>query len=293
MVEQSAHLSNYAYNLDDNIRNIRYKQPVNANVSQISFRNLEGFDLNRHNDYAHVFGLTGIMTYAGKNIGIVAFRGTTNQKDVIDDVSIGITNDRYTGFDQRSKVHVHELKNRIEKMKRSGISEILFTGHSLGGADATIAPVVLGEYYPSLARSMKFHVITFGSPRPGNQNFSNKFKRTVIFHRRITNSGDPVTNLPAMAHGAGIYNFIHVDDGTLIWNVVDWWSHTYDFGLTYCKINNWSQTCGLNAAWYTANVARSVNVARRMGTHPHSLTEYIRRLQCAFNSPGQNNCRIA
>lgn len=174
MIEQSAYLSKYVYK----INNIWERPDINVAHKDFTFRDLIGFDLNRNNWNAHVFGMTGIMTdHFGEDIGFVSFRGTSNIQDFFDDANLGITNDRYTGFEERAKVYVHELKNRILQMKKKGISEILFTGHSLGGADATIAPVVLGEYYPSLARSMKFHVITFGSPRPGNNDFAKKIPK--------------------------------------------------------------------------------------------------------------------
>lgn len=78
--------------------------------------------------------------------------------------------------------------------------DIYITGHSLGGALATLFAYELSTTYPGL----KMNVITFGSPRVGNKDFMDDFE----FHRnikcyRVKNSRDYITMVPK-------YHYYHV-----------------------------------------------------------------------------------
>lgn len=67
-------------------------------------------------------------------------------------------------------------------------SYLVLTGHSLGGAVATL----LGERLVSLGVSKeKFRVITFGAPAVGNAEFAEKYGKAINL-LRITNTADPV-----------------------------------------------------------------------------------------------------
>lgn len=62
------------------------------------------------------------------------------------------------------------------------------TGHSLGGAFATLAAALVGTPADCL--------VTFGSPRVGNLAFAHALANRGIPHHRIVNSRDIVTQLP-------------------------------------------------------------------------------------------------
>jgi hypothetical protein len=74
-------------------------------------------------------------------------------------------------------------------------SRIYVTGHSLGGALATLA-------IPDILQNTKFRtpehitLYTFASPRCGDREFATKFKETEVQHWRIANTEDFVTMLP-------------------------------------------------------------------------------------------------
>jgi predicted lipase len=68
---------------------------------------------------------------------------------------------------------------------------VVFTGHSLGGALATMCGAVTKNEFPELHVS----VYTFGSPRVGNKAFVNVFK-AVDVSVRCVNGSDIVCSLP-------------------------------------------------------------------------------------------------
>ena len=162
-------------------------------------------------------GFTGIyITSQSKKIGIVSFRGSTTGKDWMDDFDARWEDDQYYGFLKRIKESFPVWSKQLEdlKKKHSDLNDILFTGHSLGAAESNIAAVYLGERrhtIPNL-KNIDIHVVNFASPRPGGKIFQARFERNIVFHRRIVNAGDPVTNLPLWAMG-----YTHMDNGIMFY----------------------------------------------------------------------------
>jgi GTP-binding protein EngB required for normal cell division len=72
----------------------------------------------------------------------------------------------------------------------SNAKQICLTGHSLGGALATLAAYRLINNFPFLS------VYTFGSPRVGDQDFKVRYKRNKIPHFRFENRNDIIPHLP-------------------------------------------------------------------------------------------------
>jgi Lipase (class 3) len=133
-------------------------------------------------------------------------------------------------FDEEKKVKVHSgFLEELDKLwgvilsdieKHTNTLPIWVTGHSLGGAMATIA----GMKYPFEA------VTTFGQPRVGRKiNLAFKAK----YHTRYVNGDDPVTKLPPTFfsyykhHGEKIY-ITDIDGET---------SFIYDHSIIYYSEN--------------------------------------------------------
>lgn len=73
-------------------------------------------------------------------------------------------------------------------------SQIFVTGHSLGGALATLAiPDILRN---TDFKSEKVILYTFASPRCGDRKFATEFRATGVRHWRIANTEDFVTMIP-------------------------------------------------------------------------------------------------
>lgn len=77
-------------------------------------------------------------------------------------------------------------------ISRYGATKVTLTGHSLGGALATIATAHLAVNLPS---TISLRTITYGSPRVGNQEFVNFVNSRAVMNR-INNKDDIVPILP-------------------------------------------------------------------------------------------------
>ncbi|MEH2290307.1 lipase family protein [Nostoc sp.] len=74
-------------------------------------------------------------------------------------------------------------------------SQIFVTGHSLGGALATLAiPDILSNTHFNKPKQVTLY--TFASPRCGDREFAIKFQGTEVRHWRIANTEDFVTMIP-------------------------------------------------------------------------------------------------
>ncbi|HEY3423185.1 MAG TPA: lipase family protein [Negativicutes bacterium] len=83
----------------------------------------------------------------------------------------------------------HAPLSLTELLRANNNSKLYLTGHSLGGAAATLAGARL---ISTGIRPEQIEVITFGAPAVGNAAFAAKFEPTLHL-TRVVNSGDPVT----------------------------------------------------------------------------------------------------
>jgi hypothetical protein len=145
---------------------------------------------------------------------ILAVRGTESEKKM-DSLNQWISNLDYhlTDFPIENGVKLHKgfldqflsckdvlLEQVTQYLKRG--HKIIITGHSRGAAIATIIAYFMGVYFGGMA-TQNITVITFGSPRVGNMDFSKSFnriypsaKRFVSHHKEILDVDDMVTELP-------------------------------------------------------------------------------------------------
>lgn len=88
------------------------------------------------------------------------------------------------------KKEVDDLWPQLEKMLTNNTKKLWFTGHSLGGAMATICA---GRCLLSHIKSSPEQIQTFGSPRVGNKRYINHAKVDCL---RWVNNNDIVTRSP-------------------------------------------------------------------------------------------------
>ena len=93
------------------------------------------------------------------------------------------------------KKEVDDLWPLLEKMLRDNTKKLWFTGHSLGGAMATICA---GRCLLSSIKSVPEQIQTFGSPRVGDKRYINHVK---VDYLRWVNNNDIVTRSPPVWMG--------------------------------------------------------------------------------------------
>ena len=136
--------------------------------------------------------------YTDTNTLFVAFRGSENIENWIDNAQFSMTclNDTSsicveTGFYKVYEYMKKDIKNGIDMYtKKYDTDLVLFTGHSLGGAVATL----MAYHYKNT--DLQVTLVTFGSPRVGNKEFVMDFKDITSF--RITHYYDIVPHIPQM-----------------------------------------------------------------------------------------------
>lgn len=140
----------------------------------------------------------------GDPMYVVAIVGTENSKDVKIDLKTGKSG--FAGPDSPEKVHQgfkefiqagpsavarssgRPMPNLPELLKNNPRAKLILTGHSLGGAAATLA----GAYLIELGiRPNQIEVISFGAPAVGNVAFAEKYS-SLLNLTRVVIAGDPV-----------------------------------------------------------------------------------------------------
>lgn len=168
----------------------------------------------------------------------LTFRGTQGKKDILADIHIL----RTRLLPENSSILVHSgFLSYFNSLKEDILAEItasknLFdtihvTGHSLGGAMATIAAATIGSLINAIPaeadatktvfKSKDFHkkrivCHTVGSPRVGNTNFVKWFHDHVDENMRIANDDDPVTLFPISCLYTHVSDSICITDKCIV-----------------------------------------------------------------------------
>lgn len=163
---------------------------------------------------------------------IIAFKGTTSTQNFFTDIKvlhrslpqvIGPTRRKSpeTAADDRrvsdvlhsrkfkkAKVHAgfveaynsikEQLMNATEALLEEKSRPIYFTGHSLGGALATLSSLDVSLTLD--VPGSKIVVSTFGSPRVGNKLFQDIYDATIPMNWRVVAGGDIVSRLPKIGY---------------------------------------------------------------------------------------------
>ncbi|OXM82435.1 lipase family protein [Paenibacillus rigui] len=142
---------------------------------------------------------------------VVAFRGTENSSEMmrgLDFTQVVFPYGKTGGRTHRGYMELYRdtirtpLLKSLRKFWTSGRS-LWVTGHSLGGAMATLSAV-------DIAANSKFKqplVYTFGSPKVGDPVFAAAFDRTIEHSVRVVNTNDLVPQLPPSMEGS-IYSHV-------------------------------------------------------------------------------------
>ena len=159
------------------------KEVLEEELSIVKLKLLETFDTNR---------TQAILVSFGNSI-ILAFRGTeaTSIKDIKSDAKAKTTSCEtggkiHTGFKEAFENVSFDIQKKLNEDKFKD-KPLFITGHSLGGALATIAAKKL------LHEGGLAACYTFGSPRVGDEELIANIKSPIY---RLVNAADCVTMLP-------------------------------------------------------------------------------------------------
>ncbi|KXN74482.1 alpha/beta-hydrolase [Conidiobolus coronatus NRRL 28638] len=151
-----------------------------------------------------------------KKIIVAAYRGTSNLDNWIINLKFGFiplkANDTssvkiHQGFSEAADVLLYKMRPAIlMAMKKNPTYKVVFTGHSLGGALATLSAVKFAE--EGLVNWDRIQLITFGQPRVGNLAFADYLDSKPIESARVTTRGDIVPIVPG--HMLGYYHSQHI-----------------------------------------------------------------------------------
>lgn len=185
----------------------------------------------------------------------VIFPGSISIQDWLTDAKIRKTEwgkgKVHRGFAEALRSVVDGIQDRIPYGAR-----LILTGHSLGGALATLCADALQDTY-QIER-----VITFGSPRVGNARFVGEYNLGPgVRTWRIVNAHDPVPHVPFVF---GTYR--HVD------------TQVYLHADGTARIDQPLRVAA--AEWMESIEAVAAKPVAAFGiAAPHNLTNYIKRLE--------------
>jgi len=142
----------------------------------------------------------GFVATKGKTIYVV-WRGSESKKDFQNDASI----DKVPFIEEGEKVHIgfksswesvvgdtyDAIDTAIENLEGE-TTDIVVSGHSLGGAVATLYAYSIKKHYPHY----NIKATTIGSPRVGNKAFKENYDKSGIDTLRIVHNNDLVTHTP-------------------------------------------------------------------------------------------------
>ncbi|XP_052769411.1 uncharacterized protein LOC128209427 [Mya arenaria] len=173
----------------------------------------------RFNDYKECFAYTAISHK--RSTIILSYRGTASTpkyKQLLDEALETFEEEK--DFRNIGKVHAYFhyafnklydpcLRESIRKLTRQYMSyDVIVTGHSLGGAMASLAAVALVK--DGVVPGNRLSLYTFGMPRTGDKDFAYGHDLTVNRSWRIVHYKDLVARIPrssddAYHHGMEIY----------------------------------------------------------------------------------------
>jgi hypothetical protein len=142
----------------------------------------------------------GFVATKGKSIYVV-WRGSESKKDFQNDASI----DKVPFIEENEKVHIgfksswesvvgdtyDAIDTALENLQGE-TTDIVVSGHSLGGAVATLYAYSIKKHYPHY----NVKATTIGSPRVGNKAFKENYDKSGIDTLRIVHNNDLVTHTP-------------------------------------------------------------------------------------------------
>ncbi|KAK3258102.1 hypothetical protein CYMTET_32836 [Cymbomonas tetramitiformis] len=164
---------------------------------------------------------------------VLAFRGTetTKWKDIATDANFlpaGFNAERVSDGGEGPQVHSGflqafdsvraQLMSLVDIILGSdeGPWQVYVTGHSLGGALATLMSYELASSAAQKRRDINVVMYNYGSPRVGNIRFAKEYNELVPDSHRLVNGIDGVPRVPLLLDYCHVEHGVYIDkDGSI------------------------------------------------------------------------------
>jgi predicted lipase len=204
-----------------------------ARLCQEIYRDFSGLRFSAYPDVEPVFvesqdnGFTdtqvAILNQLNSDRLYIVFRGSDKSIDWISNFQL--RQQIYPYADGNSEVKFHQgfmtayfavRQALLDAMDKFEGQRVIVTGHSLGGALATIAALDL-QYNLGSKHDLSFEVYTFGAPRVGNRAMVESYNGRIPNSDRLIYGWDIVTRVPRTWQG-----FDHVEKATQLGSRWTW-----------------------------------------------------------------------
>ncbi|WP_028550087.1 lipase family protein [Paenibacillus sp. UNC451MF] len=145
------------------------------------------------------------MILQSKTTIVIVFRGTETVAELLSDTDTVQVSFPYASEGGRvhrgfARMYARSIRAQVMNMlrKQSPGKEVWITGHSLGGAVATLCAMDVAMNSPFSNPLL----VTFGSPKVGNAKFRTAFSGKIRRSVRVVNASDLVPVLPPSLKGA-------------------------------------------------------------------------------------------
>lgn len=148
--------------------------------------------------------------WANNTTQYIVFRGTSGIRDLLTDIDIRRTSFHGTLVHRGFYTQYVSIAQLVKSNISDGVDTIICTGHSLGGALATLAAIDLAD------TGRRLMCCTFGSPRVGDAAMATLFERRVHTSCRVFHECDPIPMVPVTTRFTHVYGGYRIGKDTLI-----------------------------------------------------------------------------
>ncbi|WP_019502938.1 lipase family protein [Pseudanabaena sp. PCC 6802] len=211
---------------------------------------------------------TQAFAIANDELAIVALRGSEEVIDWVTNAKFNLVDGMggkvHQGFNQALTLVYADIRQTITEFQDKGQS-LWFTGHSLGGALATLAVAKL-RYEED---KPVYGLYTYGQPRSGDRNFERIFNADFKSRTfRFVNHNDIVSRIPPRSLSySHVGTFLYFDEQGNIHSDAAWWYRFLD--LVKVDINDLQKTVNdpiedHEMDRYLKNLQKNINVYPRI-----------------------------